>query len=302
MIPQLRPKNPMKLSAPAVLPKLRKLYRRTYIRARGIAEALATTVLGYDVFISYAWRDGRTYASALRTALARRYRVFLDDSELYSVRQLNSNLGLALRRSSSLAMIVTPEALDSPHVQDELRAFDQLGRPLIPINIGDQLRRQPGSRDVHADHGPPNTIRLLGERIWINETADRLAVGPTDEVVDRLKKAFVSVRRGRIQAILSTIAIIVFATVAAVAIYQLEVARAQRDRMTAEALAGAALSRTETEPELATLLAQPPSTRIRRKSHIPLSSKPWRGKAVLRAMDRLAMLSWAACTSPARNH
>lgn len=188
----------MRLSAPAVLPKLRKLYRRTYIRVRGIAEALAATVLGYDVFISYAWRDGRTYATALRTALARRNRVFLDDSELHSGLQLSSNLGLALRRSSALAMIVTPDALDSPHVQGELRAFDQLGRPLIPINIGDQLRRHPGSRHVHADHGSPNTIRLLGERIWINETADRLAIGPTDEVVDRLKKAFVSVRRGRI--------------------------------------------------------------------------------------------------------
>jgi WD40 repeat protein len=245
----------MKLTSPAAVPKLREFYRRTYLRARGIAEALAATVLGYDVFISYSWRDGRTYAKALRTALARRYRVFLDDSELYGGLQLSSNLGLALRRSSALAMIVTPDALDSPHVQDELRAFDQLGRPLIPINIGDQLRRRPGSRNVHAEHGPPNTIRLLGERIWINETADRLAIGPTDEVVDRLKKAFISVRRGRIQAILSTIAILVFATVAALAIYQREVARAQRDRMTAEALAGAASARTKTEPELASLLA-----------------------------------------------
>src|SRR5438552_3837686 len=95
-------------------------------------------VLGYDLFISYAWNDGRNYAKQLRNALiSHHFSVFLDDIEMAAGSPLSRSVSQALRRSSSLVLVTTPHALISPYVHKELSAFSNLDRPLVPIVFQD---------------------------------------------------------------------------------------------------------------------------------------------------------------------
>ena len=97
-------------------------------------------VMGYDVFVSYAWSDGRTYAANLVAALKKRkYRCFLDSSEYKVGTDLNRDAKRAVKLSSAAAIIITPNALQSEHVRKEIFLFDDLEKPLVPIDINETM-------------------------------------------------------------------------------------------------------------------------------------------------------------------
>ena len=63
-------------------------------------------VMGYDVFVSYTWSDGRTYAENLVAALKKRkYRCFLDSSEYKVGTDLNRDAKRAVKLSSAAAIL-----------------------------------------------------------------------------------------------------------------------------------------------------------------------------------------------------
>src|SRR3954471_22219683 len=80
----------------------------------------------YDIFISYARRDGKDYAVKLRDQLRQLdFSCFLDFDELPAGNSLNSTLRRALRRSATLVLVGTERAVSSRYVELEVGEFAQ---------------------------------------------------------------------------------------------------------------------------------------------------------------------------------
>lgn len=173
---------------------------------------LRDALLGYDVFVSYAWSDGRSYAQALVAALRDRgYHCFLDDSEMPGGSELTTAVGLALRRSSALVVVATAQAMASPHVEHEVRTFAAFGRHLVPVFLDPDLRTR----------GTGTTLATLKSRVWLDEVARLRPDEPTLAILDRLAQTFRFVRRSRLRTAALTTVALGFATVAGLALLQL---------------------------------------------------------------------------------
>lgn len=88
--------------------------------------------LGYDVFISYKSSESKQYAANLCYELRGKYRVFLDDRELYAGDSLPDTLKNKLSRSTILIVIAGPLASSSEWVNLEINYYlENRKRPLI---------------------------------------------------------------------------------------------------------------------------------------------------------------------------
>ena len=107
---------------------------RSPIRSRRINWA---PLVGYDVFISYHRKEAYPFASALWKGLTNRgFHCFFDQEDAPAGLPLRDHLRDALKRSRVLIVIVTPGALTSPYVTDELMEFQARGnRSIIPIDV-----------------------------------------------------------------------------------------------------------------------------------------------------------------------
>src|ERR1051325_10618421 len=120
----------------------------------------------YDVFISYARRDGKDYALKLRDQLkALDFSCFLDFDELPAGNSLNKTLRRAIRKSATLVVVGTERAIKSRYVELEIGEFARTNRAIIPIDIGGTL----------AD--PPWSVIKERDIVWIDEAAESLVKG-----------------------------------------------------------------------------------------------------------------------------
>jgi WD40 repeat protein len=139
----------------------------------------------YDIFISYARRDGKDYALKLRDQLRQLdFSCFLDDDELPAGNSLRNTLKRALRKSATLVIVGTERATQSRYVELEVSEFSATGRAIIPIDIEGTLLNAPWS--------------VVKERdlVWIDEVKAALTKGvPSPNVPDSIDKLFKYTRR-----------------------------------------------------------------------------------------------------------
>ncbi|MBI3421698.1 MAG: TIR domain-containing protein, partial [Acidobacteria bacterium] len=149
----------------------------------------------YDIFISYARRDGSEYAIKLRDQLQQLdFTCFLDLDELPPGSALTSDLKRSLSRSATLVLIGTERALvHSPYVQQEVEYFLGTGRRVVPIDFG--LRNAIGITSELAL--PARDLICQSDLTWIEEEAPQaLEQGtPSLNVADSIDKLFKYTRR-----------------------------------------------------------------------------------------------------------
>lgn len=164
---------------------------------------------GYDFFVSYAWKDGQTYADALVDQLSagRKYRCFLDKHDMGGGAEWRKSVRPALRRSSVLVLVATPLALESDNVFEEIRVFSTLGRPIVPVDVaGGSVGK------LNDDH---RLYSLLEQRIRRPEQAgDEESQRPSEAMVKFLDSSLGFVRIGRIKSFAQWSLIGIFATLA----------------------------------------------------------------------------------------
>ena len=142
-------------------------------------------LMGYDVFISYTWSDGREYADQLVNALnEKRYRCFLDSSEYKVGDDLSRDAQRAVKWSRALAIVVTERALRSKHVRKEIELFDLSAKPVVPIDVGDTL--------YQTEKGPNGEISYR-----ISKTISHILSESTDEEQKQIKTTFELISRDR---------------------------------------------------------------------------------------------------------
>lgn len=157
---------------------------------RGLLRGALDFVFGYDYFISYAWRDGIAYATALAQQLsADGYEVFLDRVRFVSGDDWKEVAGWTLRRTGQLILIGSPAVLGSDAVLHEIQRFRETGRRIIPIDFDGSLKWR--------SEGPELFRYLPDETIRIEESAGALATGPSAETIAALRRSFNLVRQDR---------------------------------------------------------------------------------------------------------
>ena len=158
--------------------------------SRSFPRRLLDFVFGYDFFISYSWRDGAPYASALASRLeADGFQVFLDRSSYASGDNWKKVGAWTLRRTSQLILVGSPAAIRSDPVIHEVEIFSKTRRKIVPINFA-------GSLDLtESDSGL--APYLPADIIKINEPAAALASGPSEETVADIRRTFNLVRQDK---------------------------------------------------------------------------------------------------------
>ncbi|MET7401370.1 tetratricopeptide repeat protein [Dactylosporangium sp. NPDC005572] len=130
---------------------------------------------GYDVFICWAWADGRPAAERVQAALeARGLTVFRDETHGGVYEPLGPSVERALAASRTLVAIATPGFADSPHCRDELHTALMAGYHLD----GDSRRVLAVPLGVGSDDIRPRelaTQRLPAEGFPVDELAAAIA-------------------------------------------------------------------------------------------------------------------------------
>ncbi len=195
-------------------PFVQSLFIKIFMNICGRAIRTKRNVFGYDIFISYAWKDARLYANSLANRLGEvryGYRCFLDDREMPIGTVLAKEVESALHRSSAMIVIISPEAFNSPYVEDEVRFFSKTNLPILPLVL------KPGVFDDFHNH---EIKELLKTRIWETDEKGGVTGCVSDEIIGKIEGAFRFVRINRIRTISLLVTSIVFAGLAAVAWYQ----------------------------------------------------------------------------------
>lgn len=150
--------------------------------------SLLDRVFGNDFFIAYARADGTLYAQRLKQALEQRgFRCFIDQDGFHAGDPLPAATARALKQSTHLLVVCTDGAFSSPHVLREVTGFTSRHGKIIPINIGNALARAPESELAR---------KFLGDEIiWINDTPEALASGPSAEGIQGITLSFKGTRQ-----------------------------------------------------------------------------------------------------------
>lgn len=158
-------------------------------------------IFGYDFFISYAWSDGRTYATRLHQRLTDLgYVVFLDSEDFE--RGGNWRLGAksALRRTAKLLVVLTPGACTSDPVAVELKTFSRRKRQIIPINVNGTMEAFGNQR---------LTKYISHENIFIAETFADLPETPSEQVISEIDKSFNLTKQIKLRFRIATVAVVI---------------------------------------------------------------------------------------------
>jgi hypothetical protein len=176
----------------------------------------------YDIFISYARRDGREYALKLRDQLQQLdFTCFLDLDELPAGSALTNDLKRKLGQSAVQVVIGTERALfHSPYVQQEVEHFLRTGRRVVPVDFG--LANDDSITSQLAV--PARELIRQYDLTWIDEIPQALAQGtPSLNVADSIDKLFKYTRRNsrvRLQWVGTGIFVLLGTTVSLVLIQQ----------------------------------------------------------------------------------
>lgn len=241
-------------------------FRWVWRACSAATSAAADRVFGYDVFVSYAWKDGPRYPEGLARRLkAAGYKVFLDKFEYVAGDRLRDATRRRVRMSSMLVVVLRPAAVDSVWVLAEVReALDARRKPVL-LNVN-------GTFEVaHAGAAGGATgalVALLADSLRIQEALPAMAAGvvadgePSHDVVAAVQRSFTATRVEALQRRLLTFAVAVLAasTAASVVLWRAsEARRARIERLllasTAEALAGRAQVVSPEQPDLGLALA-----------------------------------------------
>ena len=186
----------------------------------------------YDIFISYARRDGKGYALKLKEQLTRLdFSCFLDYDELPAGNSLNRTLRRAVKRSATIIVVGTEGALKSRYVELEVGEFARTGRAIIPIDFEGTL----------AD--APWPVVKERDLVWVDETKDALAKNtPSPPVADAVDKLFKYTRRNvRVRGqVIATAALFLLGAAISVLVIQRQVAAANEQKHQAEVAKGQA--------------------------------------------------------------
>ncbi len=160
---------------------------------RGLLRWLTDRLFGYDVFISYRRKDGTAYAAKLRELLEERdFSVFFDADDYVSGDNWRSKGVGALRRSSTMVLVGSPDSLESEPVAAEVRTFVALDRRVVPIEF-DECLSAPGEIRGLMRYLDPEVIRL-------RETGAALASGPSARVLEEIQRTFTFRRQAQRRA------------------------------------------------------------------------------------------------------
>lgn len=162
-------------------------------------EKILHSLYGYDIFISYAHKDGKQYAKVLRDTLAGPtygFDVHLDQYELYASDEIGPLLKLRIKNSRMLVVLARPEALEnSKWVRDEVAETLKRGRSPVVVEINRSL--------ANVSPKPGFLSSLIGsadtERMRLFDTVAGLPGFPNDgepssDVVEDIAKSFGSRR------------------------------------------------------------------------------------------------------------
>tara|TARA_R110002096_G_scaffold4493_16_gene20914 strand:+ start:12948 stop:15428 length:2481 start_codon:yes stop_codon:yes gene_type:complete len=168
---------------------------------------IAAKIFGYDYFIAYAHADGKPYAVELEKALGDDWDCFLDVSDFLPGDELSSEDVFALKKTQCLIFLATPAAFESKWVQFELDTFHKTKRRVIPIDFGGRLAAGKG-KDLRFP---------FEDTIWIDEAEGAWESGPSDAVVQQVRKSFTGTRmiKKRIRTLRFTLAMFVILSLVA---------------------------------------------------------------------------------------
>lgn len=201
----------------------------------------------YDIFISYARRDGKGYALKLKEQLTRLdFSCFLDYDELPAGNSLNRTLKRAIKKSATIIVVGTEGAIKSRYVELEVGEFARTGRAIIPIDFEGSL----------AD--APWPVVKERDLVWVDETKDALAKSaPSPPVADAIDKLFKYTRRNvRVRGqVIATAALFLLGAAISVVVIRQQVVAANIQRREAEVSKGLA-QEEQKKAERATALAE----------------------------------------------
>ncbi|MFT5470586.1 MAG: WD40 repeat protein [Verrucomicrobiales bacterium] len=152
---------------------------------RSLWQRLTDWLFGYDFFLSYRWSDGREYALSLAKNLNEaNCDCFLDSEEYKPGANWVLAGALAIRKTTHLVLITTPDAVDDPAERKgsedpiirEVQTFRQSDRHVIKLDLGlveddkwsqSQLSGYFRGSDLYLNEKPANrhqpSEHILGE-------------------------------------------------------------------------------------------------------------------------------------------
>ncbi|WP_367616360.1 toll/interleukin-1 receptor domain-containing protein [Corallococcus exercitus] len=156
--------------------------------ARGALAERWNRLWGHDLFISYSRRDALGYALQLDRKLTEAgFHCFRDEDRIWVGDHLPSKLLTAARRSRVLLVVLSPRALESRWVQEELATYLAVGgeRQVIPLFFD---RRHP--------EGLPNAFGQLRDYRGLYDTHDRLQQAEPDlGLLGEIRQRFQGIRQ-----------------------------------------------------------------------------------------------------------
>src|SRR5437764_10192595 len=139
------------------------------------------SIFGYDFFISYRRSTAATkYALQLYEELRKRnYRCFIDHQEFEAGPHFERRLVRAVRASSYLLLLATPQASESRYVRLEVSSALRKKRKIIPISVEGAYHPEDWKELAAYDH------------LWIDEKEENLVAGkPSIEVLDHIERSY----------------------------------------------------------------------------------------------------------------
>lgn len=180
---------------------------------------------GFDIFISYRWRDAQPYVKALATELENKgFTCFIDVKGMTKGDLINNTLKRAIRKSTMFVVVVTDNVPSSVWIPQELAAFPSHKRKVVPINVD-------GAMDLlQLEHKPWD--RLLNRDAIRESKANIIKATPSEQVTLEIERAFTvkrqeAVAAGKVFRLALAVATVVLIA-AGFAVYQLREARSQQ--------------------------------------------------------------------------
>jgi WD40 repeat protein len=213
--------------------------------SKSFVRKLADFLFGYDFFISYAWKfksedgqdheDGREYARALTQELEKRgYDCFLDSKRYRPGDNWRLTGRMAISRTSRLLLVVTRGAIKSEPVEREIEAFLKTNRDIIPIDCEGILEKRKWELKQGNHTATSNVLKLLSpDVLFIPEDPNQIRLGPSEDVLQRIRDGFQIERQDRKRVRWLTYAVGLFAMLTVVALGLAYLADWQRKKATA---------------------------------------------------------------------
>jgi WD40 repeat protein len=171
-------------------------------------------LFGYDFFIAYAHADGSRYVSDLAERLQSPgldFHVFLDTHVYVAGDVLGQATARRVRMSTYMILVIRPHAMNSEWVLREAQQCLDAGKTPIVIDVNDSFASSANAKPLKE---------ALRDSIRISETLANPDGDPTDETLNQLQRSFQRGRQESRRSLAFFIVAVVFAALAAAALWQ----------------------------------------------------------------------------------